>query len=220
MQYLGLALYAEGPTDYYFLRPLLQRLCEDLCVREALGPVDVSEVLSLDHPGQVDDAPRDQRILAAAMQAQGPWQILFIHADGANDPQRAHQEQVAPSLNLLREGFAQVGVGVAVVPIRETEAWAVVDGDAIRSTFGTGLSDDDLGVQAARLVEMLADPKSVLQTAFIATQPTGRRRRQGHSPYLHTLGEEVSLDRLRELSAFKRLESDLKAALRQLRILR
>ena len=35
MHYLGLALYAEGPTDYYFLRPLLPRLCEDICLRMA-----------------------------------------------------------------------------------------------------------------------------------------------------------------------------------------
>lgn len=35
MHYLGLALYAEGATDYYFLRPLLLRLCEDICTQEA-----------------------------------------------------------------------------------------------------------------------------------------------------------------------------------------
>ena len=108
MQYLGLALYAEGPTDYYFLRPLLQRLCEDLCAREAIGPVDVSEVLSLDHPDEVDAAPREQRILAAAKLAQNSWTILFVHADGANDPKRIRKEQVEPSLELLRDSFKVV----------------------------------------------------------------------------------------------------------------
>ena len=39
MQYLSLALYAEGPTDYRFLSPLLQRLCEDICLRDALDLV-------------------------------------------------------------------------------------------------------------------------------------------------------------------------------------
>ncbi len=41
MHYLGIALYAEGPTDYYFLRPLLQRLCEDICLRESPHSVEV-----------------------------------------------------------------------------------------------------------------------------------------------------------------------------------
>ncbi|WP_374262287.1 hypothetical protein [Zoogloea sp.] len=220
MQYLGLALYAEGPTDYYFLRPLLQRLCEDLCANEARGPVDVSEVLALNHPESSDAEPREQRILAAALLAQGAWKIVFVHADGANDPRGARQEQVEPSLELLRDAFKDEGVGVAVVPIRETEAWAIADGDAIRSVFGSDLSDRDLGLLGRRGAETLADPKAILLGAFHATNPTGRRRKQGTSPYLNSLGEAISLSQLRELAAFSTLENDLKAALRTLRILR
>ncbi len=219
MQYLGLALYAEGPTDYHFLRPLLQRLCEDLCLHEASSPVDVSEVLGLNHPEEKGNASREQRILAAARQARGAWQILFVHADGANDPQRALHDQVAPSLSLLREMFGEEGIGVAVVPVRETEAWAIIDGDAIRATFGTALSDDHLGVLPARAAEMSIDPKAALRKAFDAVQPPGRRRRKGPSPYLHTLGEKVSLSRLRDLSAFKTLEKDVKTALQLLRVI-
>lgn len=220
MQYLGLALYAEGSTDYYFLRPLLQRLCEDLCASEAIGKVDVSEVLALTHPAEAQDEPREQRVLAAAKWAHDSWRVLFVHADGANDPARARNEQVEPSLKLLREAFENDGVGVAVVPIREIEAWAIVDGDAIRSVFGTDLSDADLGLPARRAVETVSNPKAVLLGAFHATQPSGRRRRQGTGPYLNTLGEVVSLSQLRELAAFERLVSDLRAALRELRILR
>lgn len=220
MKYLGLALYAEGPTDYYFLRPLLQRLCEDLCAREAVDPVEVSEVLGLDHPVEVTAEPREQRILEAAKSARGAWRVLFVHADGANDPVRAYQAQVAPGLALLSQHFAQDGIGVAVVPIRETEAWTIVDGDALRAAFGSSLTDDDLGVLMPRAAEASIDPKTVLQTAFFATQPTGRRRKQGHAPYLQTLGEEISLARLRQIPAFSILEKDVIAALRELRILR
>ena len=220
MQYLGLALYAEGPTDYYFLRPLLQRLCEDLCAREAEGLVEVSEVLGIDHLVDAATLSRERRILSAARSARGAWHVLFVHADGANDPVRVRQEQVTPGLALLREQFAQDGVGVAVVPVRETEAWAMVDGDALRTAFGSSLADSDLGVLMPRAAEVAIDPKAVLHTAFLATQPTGRRRRQGHAPYLQTLGEAVSLDRLRQLSAFGALERDVNAALRELQILR
>jgi len=146
--------------------------------------------------------------------------VLFVHADGANDSLRAHREQVAPGLALLRDQLGQDGIGVAVVPIRETEAWAMVDGDALRTAFGSSLSDGDLGILTARAAEAATDPKAVLQKAFLATQPTGRRRKQGHVPYLQTLGEEVSLARLRQLSAFAELERAAQAALRQLQILR
>jgi hypothetical protein len=35
MRYLGLAIFAEGPTDYRFLPPVLRRATEDLCLRLA-----------------------------------------------------------------------------------------------------------------------------------------------------------------------------------------
>jgi len=219
MQYLGLALYAEGSTDYYFLRPLLQRLCEELCASEALAPVEVSEVLELNHPSETNEEAREERVLAAAREARGSWRILFVHADGANDPVRARDEQVEPSLGLLRDAFESEGIGVAVVPVRETEAWAIADGDAIRSAFGTNLNDGQLGLPSRRAVETAADPKAVLQAAFLATKPSGRRRKQGTSPYLNTLGEEVSLDQLRELRTFKKLIDELRVALKQLQIL-
>ena len=85
MRTLGLALYAEGRTDYYFLLPLLQRLCEDICLREARVDVDVSAVLGLDHPAALNEASREDRITEAARLARESWNILFIHADGAGD---------------------------------------------------------------------------------------------------------------------------------------
>lgn len=59
MHYLGLALYAEGPTDYYFLRPLLLRLCEEICLNEANQSVEFGEeVISLNEPARMKDPTR------------------------------------------------------------------------------------------------------------------------------------------------------------------
>lgn len=220
MQYLGLALYAEGPADYYFLRPLLQRLCEDLCIREATVPVEVSEVLALDHPDLVAGQVREERIVAAAEMAKGAWRVLFVHADGANDWRRARREQIDPGLDLLYDSMGHGLAGVAVVPIRETEAWCLVDGDAFRRVFGTELDDLDLGLPSPRAAETVTDPKAVLSAAFAATHPSGRRLRQGTSPYLNALGEQISLACLRKSQSFRRLEDELRDELRRLAILR
>jgi len=221
MHYLGVALYAEGPTDYYFLRPLLQRLCEDICLRESPHSVEFSEVLALDHSDKLKDAPREARILQAAQAARSAWRILFVHTDGANDPARARAQLVDPALALLEHEIDGERCGVALVPIRETETWAIWDGDALRQVFGSTLSDQDLGLAVnANLVESMADPKAALNQAFLATQPSGRRRRQGVSPMLNALGEQASLERLRQLAGFARFEDELKQALRQLNILR
>lgn len=220
MHYLGLALYAEGKTDYYFLCPLLHRLCVDICNNEVSQYVEVSEVLRLDHPASSNDASRERRIFDAAVQAGGAWRILFVHADGAGDPAQARERQVQPAIELLGQDLAQQGVGVAVIPIRETEAWAIADGKALRRVFGTELTDDEMELpMALAAIEAVADPKAALDSAFRATRPSGRRKRQGVSPMLNALGEQVSLQRLRQLAAFASLEVELKAAMRQLRML-
>jgi len=221
MHYLGLALYAEGRTDYSFLCPLLARLCEDICTHDAERAVEFSEVLRLDHPASANDAPREERIVVAASEARNAWHILFVHADGSGDPARKHQEQVQPAIDRLRQQPFGKGLGVAVIPVRETEAWAIVDGDALRRVFGTTLTDDQLGLPGSpNAAEAVPDPKALLKTAFQATQPSARRRKQGVSPMLNALGEQVSLKRLRELAAFSSLEHELRQALRQLLILK
>lgn len=220
MHYLGLALYAEGSTDYFFLRPLLQRLCEEVCAQDATQPVEVNEVIALDHPTSQRAASRDERILAAARQSRGAWKILFVHADGSGNSAQVRERLTRPAIDLLGQHFAAEGVGVAVVPVRETEAWAITDGDALRQVFGTTLSDTALGLPASSSsVEAAHDPKAILKAAFDATRPSGQRRRLGISPMLNALGEQVSLARLRQLAAFSTLESELRAGLQRLHIL-
>ncbi|MCK2097449.1 DUF4276 family protein [Thauera aromatica] len=222
MHYLGLALYAEGPTDYYFLRPVLLRLCEDICLHEANQAVEFGEeVISLNEPARVKDAPREERIVEAAREARGAWRIVFIHTDGAGSAERARATCAQPAIDRLAQELPNDGVGVAVVPIRETESWALADGDAIRKVFGTLLSDSALGLpRNAPSVETMLDPKKALDDAFLKTNPTSRKRRHGASPMLNALGESVSLERLRLLPGFQALEHELRQELEGLGILR
>lgn len=220
MHYLGLALYAEGPTDYYFLQPLLLRLCLDICLHHATRPVEFSEdFIGLDDPDGLKGASRPTRIVEAAKQARGAWRIVFVHTDGAGDPVRAREQLAQPALDLLTRECAADGVGVAVIPIRETEAWAPADGDALREVFSTTLDDAQLDVPALGAVESILDPKKRLEQVFLATNPSKRSLRQGTSPWLGALGTTVSLDRLRQFAGFRTLEAELTQALQQLRVL-
>lgn len=220
MHYLGLALYAEGKTDYYFLRPLLLRLCMDICLRQATRSVEFNEeFIALDDPSHARGAARETRIVEAARQARGAWRIVFVHTDGANDPSRSRTQLAQPALDLLRQSCADDGIGVAVIPIKETEAWALVDGDALRQVFCTVLDDERLGVPPLGTIETLQDPKARLNQVFLSTNPPARSRRAGTSPWLQSLGEQVSLERLRQLPGFQALEAELIGALRHLNIL-
>lgn len=106
------------------------------------------------------------------------------------------------------------------MPVRETETWAILDGDALRQVLGTTLTDQAMGLpRTAREAEKVKDPKALLNHAFKATQPTGRRKSLGTSPHLAAMGECVALDKLRGAASFAALEAELTDALRYLAIL-
>lgn len=214
MVYLNLALYAEGRTDYQFLLPLLKRLTEQVCLAEVPVVIAVGDVLPLDDPPRFRGADRATRVLEAARSFWGGTCILFIHADGASDPRTKAAEQIEPGRRLIRSEL-RGGACVAVVPVRETEAWALVDGNALRDAFGTTLDDKSLQiVTRPREVEDIQDPKKRLEDAFRAV--VSQRRRSNVGDFYERIGERVALAPLRQLPAFIELENDLRRALRAL----
>ena len=216
MRYLGLALFAEGPTDHRFLRPVLSRLTEAIFLPE---PVVMGEVLELHSPVPAGAARREERILTAARDALGAWDVLFIHADGGGDPGGARSGQIEPARQRIAAELAGAGESVAVVPVRETEAWALCDPDALRRAIGITLSAEALAL--TRGVESIPHPKAALQR--VGERSAGRRgarRTLGSDLFLRRLGEAIDLERLRAVPAFQRLEADLREALVRLRVVR
>ena len=217
MRLLSSALYCEGPSDAVFLRPLLLRLCETIAA-DARAPVEIPDVIDLIDEPEHRSRPRDERIAAAARAAEGAWIILFIHADAdARDPQAAMAERVQPAIDRLARDLGTSRKAVAVVPIRMTEAWLLADIDAFRSVLGTTLDAGALGLNVAHGVERMTDPKARFRRAIAAARP---RVRAGQlASYRARLGEAVSLEQLRRLTAFRTLEHDFRTALSALGIL-
>lgn len=221
MRYLGLALYAEGPTDYYFLKPLLRRICEELCAHRSQEKVEIGDVLGLDDSVDRRNENREERITAAARHARGAWHILFIHADGAGQSDRVREEQIAPAMRRLENEFDAKHGSVAVIPIRETEAWLLADGNALRQAFGTSLSNNDLGIPATpRDVERIADPKQTLDAACTSATQRRRSRQKKTSPYFELIGEHASLRELLRIPAFKTMHDELIGTLQRLQFIR
>lgn len=144
--------------------------------------------------------------------------MLFVHTDGAGDPRAARARLVDPACALVTTELAGFGVCVAVVPVRETEAWALADGSAPRKTFAVPDDVDLAECGVEKRIESIEDPKVTLDAVFEAARPTGRRRRLGVSPLLGALAEGIELERLRALDSFVAFESDLLDALRELAV--
>ena len=211
MKHLVPGFLGEGPTDRRFLEPIIRRLLAEV-LRSSADAVEIYPF--------VDPAPASRRLvdaIAAVRACGGSINLLFVHADGKGQARRAMTERVEPILAASR---SERLAGVAVVPVHETEAWALADGDALRAVFGTTASNTDLGIPGSPdEVERLPDPKQVLRSAY--RRATGGRsgRRNGLPVPLALLGERVGLEALHRLQAFQVFQEDTREALLTLRLL-
>lgn len=106
---------------------------------------------------------------------------------------------------------------MGVVPVREMEAWTLVDGNALRATFGTVLDNKALGIPSSpREVERIYDPKLVLNEAYDKVVGLPRRRKTNVTSFLNAIGERIDLNQLRQVQAYQRFETELYRALFEL----
>ena len=200
MLWIGFALVTEGTSDDGFLSAVLRRSAQ-----EVAGPgSEVAEPIVV----RTSTGPGGREALVRAIrQADGMFNAIVYHRDGGVHPEREIERWVVP----FRERLGAAGCPepvVAVMPVRETEAWALADGDALRTVLGATWSDQRWGLPARRRdLEGEPDPKQLLRRVverFTAWDPD----------VLTRLGACVSLECLRELSAFRRWENDLHEALK------
>jgi hypothetical protein len=151
--------------------------------------------------------------LRASMK-QYPSDILFVHRDAEGQPWQDRIEEIRGAAE------AAGGVGwIAVVPVRMTEAWLLVDEDAIRLAADNPRGTVPLGLPAARVVESDADPKETLRVALVtASEKRGRRLRRFRETISQRIQRVAELmtdySGLQEVPSFQRLRADTGEALR------
>jgi len=180
--------------------------------------VEIGDVLELHAPEAYRGADLATQILEAAKEAAGAYNILFIHTDGAGDRESAYAQRVKPAAERIAAQLShQQERAVGVVPVREMEAWTLVDGDALRDAFGTVLDDVALGIPTRpRDVEGILDPKQILNQVYDNVLGGKRRRRNTVADFFSAIGERVQLKRLQQVPAFQRFEQELRTALKEL----
>lgn len=196
MKYVCAGLYAEGPSDYRFLLPLVDRLLAELTA--GMAPVELAATVGIDAPRQAP-ARRADRIAAAMREYAGQCTVFIVHTDGAGDPDAATRERIEPARATVPPGTALV----ACVPVREIEAWMLAS-PAPFTTLVRGASPT-LPAQP----EKEPDPKRALHDILTAMQ---LRQRLG-SDYHAFFGANAELADLRRLPAFRAFESALAATL-------
>lgn len=222
MKKIGLALYCEGNSDEYVLPILLQRTSRHIIIEGGGSDLNIPPVKRIEVPksGQGDD------ILAAAIKAgtEG-YDILFVHKD-ADDPgsEKVRKNHIEPGLRKVHETTKKVCKNVVpVIPIRETEAWMLADIKILQDILSINMDIKELGLPTRPvLVEKIADPKHVLQeTIRKSLEHKSRRHRKINIEAVYTrLAQEVHLDFLKQVPAYKTFASELIQTLKFLNLIR
>ncbi|RIV40619.1 DUF4276 family protein [Micromonospora radicis] len=202
MRYLTSALVSEGSSDDQFLPRLLGRALTELCNTEFEDAVDVADVQPIrdrSGPSSVAD------VIRLVDQHRASFSMIFFHRDQGTNADRVATEWIQPIREMWGSRAEQL---VALVPVRETEAWLLADGDALRSALGVpNWSDASMGLPAQPAqVERLPDPKRVLSDVM-------QRVSRSRTDHFTQLGEIVSLDRLRAVPAYRRWWIETREAL-------
>jgi hypothetical protein len=132
--------------------------------------------------------------------------ILFVHRDAESSNIDRRIEEIKNQLSKLNKPH------IPVVPIRMTEAWLLVDEQAIRSAASNPNGKAKLDLPEVSKLEKLLDPKEVLfeKLKLASELPPGRLRKFRPETYRHRVAELISdFSQLRNLSAFVQFEISL-----------
>jgi hypothetical protein len=139
--------------------------------------------------------------------------ILLVHRDAEKLSASLRIEEIRNDLIALGKPY------IPIVPIRMTEAWLLIDEQAIRSAASNPNGTIELSIPRANRLEDIPDPKNVLfESLKLASElPSRRLRKFRPEACRHRVAELISdYSQLRKISAFVQFESDLMACVQAL----
>jgi len=158
-------LIGEGTSDSGLI-PHLEELCIFAGADEVSGTSPDFQRLRMPVGGQVESKVR------ATLLLEPNANLIFVHRDAdSRDPEPRYAE-ISQAINAAHCTKPHV----AVVPVQETEAWLLLDENAIRLTAENPRGRRNLGLPRATRVEIVARPKERLQRTLVsASERSGRR---------------------------------------------
>lgn len=208
MSEIRFTLLGDGPSDVCLLRPL-QWLIRQHVSDHMVVQSDWADLNSF------RDKPRGlaQRIQTAM--EFFPCDLLFVHRDAEREPAERRYAEIEEAIRSLK---AAPHAWIGVVPIRMTEAWLLIDEQAIRTAADNPRGTEDLPLPRIGSLEDVPDPKSLLYDCLRkATEFSGRRLHKFRVQHAARRVVEYIDDfsPCRRITAFTRLEADIQSVLSQ-----
>lgn len=201
---LRAAFIADGPSD----EPLSRHL-EALCLqRGANVRITTPDLRRLPRPPGRRVVDR----LRAVLELGTALDLVFVHRDAERQNPQWRYDEIAKAV----AEASPCPPAVAVVPVRMTEAWLLLDEETLRKVAGRPRSTVHLNLPPPSQLEACPDPKSVLREVLdLASGLAGRRLRR----FRERFGENrrIVLDHLdidgpvRQLPSWQALEGSIDA---------
>ena len=141
--------------------------------------------------------------------------ILLVHRDAEMLAVSSRIDEIKQHLISLNKPY------IPIVPIRMTEAWLLIDEQAIRTAANNPNGTNKLEIPKIGRLESIPDPKSVLfeKLKLASELPSGRLHKFKPEYCRHRVAELISdFSPLRSLSAFTQFENDLIACVQALKM--
>jgi hypothetical protein len=152
------------------------------------------------------DKTRAEHILEQVERLKKSITIIFVHADGAGNAANAIQYNCKAATDVINEKYDDL-CGVPVVPVRETEAWALADATAISEVTG------------GRQFQVGGKPESIIDPKVPLADIAKISRALSTTALLADLADTIELGSLRELVSFRLFERFLMEQLRRLGVI-
>jgi hypothetical protein len=206
MIYVKAGLYAEGPSDYRFLLPVITRLLHEVAPRALPSLPEIADTEGIDAPRTAAPNNRAERIAAAVHDYWGTCTIFVVHGDANGDHVRALAERVQPWIDLALQQHPDAAI-VPCVPVRAVEAWMLGDPEVFKKLLG-GSREPNLPPTP----ETLADPKAIVNAILTDLGANLRALRDFQAFF----GANVDFRPLRRQPSFRDFEQALGEAVARL----
>ncbi len=211
---LFLAFTGEGSSDTRFMTVLTERIVEKFLLDREIT-AELSWTIMPKKPGS-----SHSNILKASKEAKDQ-NILFIHRDADNNNwERAYQNHFETAFQEItndKDGLYNQNL-IAIIPVKETEAWMLCNKQILKNNIETALSNSDLELtyQLSR-IEQVNDPKGKIQRAIEIHNQALTKKQRRYSIKIGDLydliGNEVPLSDLEYLDSFVRFKNRLEEVL-------
>ena len=153
-------LLCEGTSDRALV-PHLQQLLSHCGAAEVVGTAIA--LANVRDPGECGDSVLERKV-RAVLSTESEFDLLFVHRDADS---AGYEERFREIVDALRNTELDVE-RITVIPVRATEAWILLDENAIRRVAGNPSGRQPLNLPRPSRVEHVADPKATLVSALVA----------------------------------------------------